>query len=121
MSNGVIVMENGDWAKFKVVLDGAIKPLQGAIDTLKAEVKELKNDTKEAFKELPCIENTTRLVQIETKLANGRQYQKDEQVIKKDFKEFIFKVITVFIGGIGLIATIMGILYGMGFFKALAK
>ena len=114
-------MENGDWTKFQSLMESAIKPLQSAVAELKGEIKESRIEYHQAIKDLPCSVNTVKLTQIETKIANGRQQHVDEDVIKKESKDFLCKVITVIIAGAALFLTCVGILHAVGFFKALAK
>lgn len=119
--SGEIIMENGDWDRFEKLMMTAIRPLQDGIDGLKTEVGDLRKGHQKAFKELPCIDNTLKLNTIETQLANGKEQRKDEQAIRKDSKDFVLKAITIVISGMVLIATVVGGLHKVGFFKAIAK
>lgn len=119
--SGVIVMENGDWAKFTTLMEAAIKPLQDAITGLKTEVGSLRTELKDDVKELPCGDHTIKLTQIETRHTDEEKHRKDTQVVKSESKDFIFKALTIIIsltvGGIAL----LGVMYTMGVFKAIAK
>lgn len=119
--SGVIVMENGDWIKFTTLMEAAIKPLHNVVQRLETEMKNLRTELKEDIKDLPCGDHTIKLTQIDTRHTDEERYRQDTKAIKNESKDFIFKALTVIIsltvGGIAL----LGVMYTMGVFKAIAK
>ncbi len=107
MSNGVIVMEEGDRKWIKELFDASLKPII-------KEVSEIKDDMKERFNQLPCKDHSTKITQIETRQVNGKEHAKEKQAYKRDYRDLLLKV------AIGVI-TLIGALEAIGFFQGLSK
>ncbi len=106
MTGGEIVMEDTD----RKWIEALFKPLQDDVAEIKIDIKEL-----------PCAGNTKQITENTTRIANGREHNRDTQTIKKDSKDFMLK--TVAVGGTVLLVctVVLGFLYKVGFFKALAE
>ncbi len=101
--NGVIVMEENDRQWIKELFSANFKPVT-------KELAELKVEVRERFDKLPCKSNTKKLIQIETREINGKEFAKT----KYDYRDWLLKA------ALGLL-TLIGVLYTIGFFRALAK
>ena len=121
MTNGAMVMENDDRKWIETLFNSGLKPLQESIKEVKTDVGVLRKETQQSFKDLPCPKNTEKIIQIETRQANGREHTKEAQTAKSESRDFVIKAITIVLSVLALGATVFGALYATGFFKALAK
>lgn len=110
MTGGEIVMEETDRDWIKSLFKAELTPLRNDITQIKTDIKAL-----------PCSDHAVKIAKNATRIANGREHNRDTQAIKNDSKDFVLKTITVG-GTILLVCTVvLGFLHKVGFFKALAK
>lgn len=110
MTNGAITMEDNDRAWIKDLFNTRLIPIE-------KDIKEIKDN----YKDLPCGDHTIKLTQIETRQQNGNTQKIQDQVVKKDTRNFVVKLLSVSIAIMTLITLTLGALYKLGFFKILAQ